>query len=66
MTAVLAAILAAMLAAFLLALAGIPVLALLLQITWPIRRLMHQLRARIAVWRELDRSRARWAHPSVR
>jgi hypothetical protein len=54
--------------ALLLALAfgGIWLLALLCQATWPVRWLLHLVRARIAVWRELDRSRAKWMHPASR
>lgn len=63
-TMLLAVALAILLALFLLALAGIPVLALLLQITWPICWLRNRRRARIAM-REFDREWAQITHPSA-
>jgi hypothetical protein len=66
MTTLLAVVLAALLGLFLLALAGVPVLGPLQRLTWPIRWLVHLARARFAVWRELERSRAQWMHPASR
>lgn len=48
----------------LLGLAGPGAVALLLQITWPIRRLLHLLRARRAM-REFDREYAKLTHPAA-
>lgn len=62
----LALLAAALIVAFLLALAGIPVLALLCQITWPLLHLLHLVRARLAVRREFPRAFAQWTPPSVR
>lgn len=48
----------------LLGMAGPPALALLLQITWPIRYLRNRRRARRAM-REFDREWAQLTHPSA-
>lgn len=65
MTALLAILLTLMLAVFLLALAGIPLFGLLLQVTWPIRWSVNAWHARRAM-REFDREYAKLTHPSAR